>query len=179
LNLEQKIFDLERAIQRLESRIQNQVMPMTQTEVTKESATAAVQLAYAGGGTASDTSIHQNYGFWSRPVTGATHTVVNIGGMAGNGISISSSDERYRPTGLAEGDSYMGNNSGQHIWIANGVINISGGTVNIAASTKLTITSPTTEITGNVTIDQNLTVTGHADVTGGPLKVGGVVVTVP
>jgi phage gp45-like len=152
-----KIHDLERRIQQLENAMQYMVMPSKQLEVTTENPTANVLMNQVGG-VQTSVVMHQNYGFWSRPLTDAMHTVVNVGGAAGRGISIASTDERYRPKNLGQGDSFMGDNTGQFVWLTGGnTLNIvTNANVNITAPTKLQITCPDVEMTGNLTVQGDI-----------------------
>lgn len=159
--MQQQIWDLQRQVQQLQAQLQHVVMPMTQTEVTSETGQASVQFSYAGG-TASDTQIMQQYGFWSRPLTGSNHAVLNFGGMAGQGASIASSDERWRPTNMAPGDCVIGDNQGQYVWLSSGNINIhTAGTVTINSSGDMSITAPNLNISANVAITGTLTDNSH------------------
>lgn len=161
MNYTTEIYDLKRQIQQLKAQIQHMAMPVVQTEVTTEQAMATVQVSYAGG-TASQTPIVQSYGFWSRPLTGANHTMLNIGGMAGNGVSIASSDDRYRPQNMQPGDCIMGDNQGQSVWLTSGNININtSGTLTISATGGITMTAPTLTIDANVAITGTLTDNNH------------------
>jgi phage gp45-like len=188
----QQIYDLERRIQKLENALQHLVMPSQQLEATTEknpqdgSNTASVLMNQVAGINA-NVLLHQNYGHWSRPLPGALHTVINVGGQNGRGISIASQDENFRPTNLAAGDVYSGDNQGQSIWFSSGniIINtggnvtINGKVLNINATSSLTITSPQTTISGNLTVNQNLTVADELLVTTGPIKQAGTIVIVP
>jgi phage gp45-like len=159
-----KIHDLERRIQQLENAMQYMAMPSQQLEVTTENPTANVMMNQVAGVQA-NVMLHQNYGFWSRPLTGAMHTVVNIGGAAGRGISIASTDERYRPKTLLQGDCFMGDNTGQYVWltagttlniVTNATVNITAPQVNVHASTQLNITCPDVEMSGNLTVQGDI-----------------------
>jgi phage gp45-like len=152
-----KIHDLERRIQQLENAMQYMVMPSKQLEVTTENPTANVLMNQVAG-VQTNVVMHQNYGHWSRPLTGAMHTIVNVGGAAGRGISIASTDERFRPTNLQPGDSYTGDHTGQYVWVSGGSsINIvTNANVNITAPTKLQITCPDVEMSGNLTVQGDI-----------------------
>lgn len=161
ITLEQKIWDLERKIQNLEARLMHMIMPVSQTETTNEQTLASAQFSFAGG-TASDTQLLQTYGFWSRPLEGSTHILANFGGVSGNGVSIGSSDERYRPMSMAPGDCVMGDNQGQSVSLSAGNINMNtGGTITVNGSGGITITAPTLTINADVVITGTLTDNGH------------------
>ena len=204
------LHDLERRIQLLESALQHLVTPSQQTEATTEQTngtnTASAMMAQPAGATA-NVYLVQTYGFWSRPLAGAIHTVLNLGGRSGRSLSIASNDERARPPTLQSGDVFIGDSSSQSIWFTGGniIINTTGNVtanaanINLNATSKLTVTSPNivlhattkllidspnTEITGNLTVDQNLNVNGTLTASFGiltnrPLIVAGTTVTIP
>ena len=143
-------------------------MPAIQTEVTTEDPTATVQFRHAGGGVSSDVPIHQSYGYWSRPLAGSIHTLANVGGHAGRGISIASNDDRYRPSDMAQGDVKTQDNTSQSIHLSGGTtIKITANnTVTINAPSGVTVTTPTATFSNNVHITGSLQVDGTMHVTG-------------
>jgi phage gp45-like len=152
--MQRRLDDLERKVHQLEAKIAHLIMPMTQAESTTETTgSASVQMNYIGGNTASQTPIQQNYGFWSRPLLGALHIIANMAGLAGRGVSIASTDERYRPLDLQEGDVTLADGI-QRVWLSNGnTINITGGAfINMTTSETVTITCPSVVMSGNLTV---------------------------
>jgi phage baseplate assembly protein V len=169
-----ELNDLKARVQRLESKSQHSVMQASQAEPALATLTATTRLSIAGNGLVSNVGIHQNYGFASIPLAGAMHTIVNFGGINGNGRSISTADERYRPIGLLAGDSAMHDQRGQLIWITNntinivgtGTINITAPTVNVYASTAANLTTALYTINGNVQVNGAIVSTGNMTAAG-------------
>jgi phage gp45-like len=152
--------DLERRITNLENKIRNFMQPCVQTQNTSGSLTASAQLSVPSldNKITSDVPVHGTYGFWNNPMPGCQHTLMNLGGMDGNGRSIATHDERYRPLGLVAGDTCQGDANGQMIWLSGGnTINIVGkGAININAPSGVTITG-NVNITGAVVATGNVT----------------------
>jgi phage gp45-like len=164
--LHQELNDLRSRVQRLESKSQHFIMQATQLEPTYETLTATTRLSIVGNGVVSDVGIHQDYGFASRSLPGSQHTLVNIGGLNGNGRSISTTDERYRPLGLLAGDSAQYDYRGQLIWLTNNTINIIGtGNINITAPAGLTINANST-INGSLQLNGAMIATGNGTFNG-------------
>ena len=163
--------DLERRIRILERQNQYGVVTGLQLEPTAETATATTTMSDDFGGKHS-TIIHQNYGFWSRPLPGSQHVVVNLGGTATKGHAISSNDERYRPTNLSPGDIFVGDNASQSIWLRNGmqIVITANGTVTINAAGGCTINGNTT-INGTLSVSQTIVAT--STITGSEVQTAG------
>lgn len=164
--------DLDRRIQILENKMRSFMQPCIQTQASTGSITAIVQLSVPslGDKITSDVPIHGSYGFWHNPMPGCQHTMLNLNGMDGNGRSIATHDERYRPLGLVAGDTCQGDANGQLVWLsggtalnmlANATANLTAPTVNINASTAANLTTATFTINGNVQINGWVNSTGN------------------
>jgi phage baseplate assembly protein V len=59
----------------------------------------------------------QEYGFTSVPEAGAEAIVLALGGDRANLVAIAVDDRRYRPTGLAAGETVLYSKFGQRVWL--------------------------------------------------------------
>lgn len=163
-----ELADLERRVKMLETALQMLVLPSMQSETTTEAGTATAMMEHVAGSRSVDVPLIQQYGFWSRPLQGSMHTVLNVGGRMGRPISIAQNDERYRPKSLGIGDVVVQDNSGQKVLLSSGttITMTANSTVLINAPTTVTITSPLVTMTGNLHVQQNLSVDGTMNITG-------------
>ncbi len=90
-----------------------------------------------------------DYGFASKPLPGAACIMVFIGGDRANGCVIATSDERYRPRDLKDGEVMVHDDLGQKIYLTRTGIVVNGGGL------PITITN-----TPKVRIESRLEVTG-------------------
>lgn len=102
----------------------------------------------------------QEYGFTSHPKVGAEGVVLFIGGNRDHGVVIAVDDKRYRLTGLAQGEVALYDDLGSKVHLKR------GGNIEVVASTKVLVTSPLAEFSGNVKINGNLIVIGTSLLTG-------------
>lgn len=109
----------------------------------------------------------QEFGFSSNPLPGAQAVLLCVGGHRGHPIVIATDDKRYRKNTLAGGETSIYNSAGDYIWIK------ADGTIEIKASTRVTITSPEVHMTGNLIVDGTSTLTGLVTAPAGVRAVGG------
>lgn len=129
------------------------------------------------------------YGFTSRALKGAIIYWLALGGDLTKLTSLITSDPRYRPTDLEEGETKVYHFEGDFIHLKNGrIIKVVSGNeiqveatnkvtvtsplVHVVASTKVTFETPLVEATQDMQVGGNLSVAGAADV-GGNVDVGG------
>lgn len=124
----------------------------------------------------------QEYGFTGRPPAGSTGVFVFLSGARANGVCISAEHRASRVRNLAEGEVAVYTDEGDVIYFRRGrLIEINSGgrvkvtapDVEVVASTKVTITSPLTAISQNVTIGGTLAVAGQITGQGGMAISGG------
>lgn len=101
----------------------------------------------------------QPYGFTSHPHPGAEAVVVCVAGSRDHALAIVVDDRRYRLKPLQQGEVALYTDEGDRIVLKR------GGTVEVVASTKVRLTTPLVECTGNVTVAGTLT--AAVDVVGG------------
>lgn len=99
------------------------------------------------------------YGFSSKPLAGAHVVLVFPKGKRELPLAVVVSDPRHRPKDLADGETILHNHVGDYIWIK------ADGTIEVKASSKVTVDAPEAEFTGNLTVRGDLQVDGtiHAD----------------
>ncbi len=131
------------------------------------------------GETFNDREYIQHYGFTSRPLSGAEGIVLKKGNVV---IQIASDDRRYRIS-LENGEAAMYDDQGQvvrmerdktiHVYgtdhlVADAAVDavITAPLVKAVASSKVELTTPLVDCSGNVNVGGNLTVTGTGVVTG-------------
>lgn len=117
---------------------------------------------------------YQQYGFTSVPHQRAEGICAFIGGNRDHGIVIATGDRRYRLSGLADGEVALYDDQGQKIHLKRGKeIEISGcdtltasvgqqatvtcPLVNVVASTRVNMTTPLLQVSGNITAGGNIT----------------------
>jgi phage gp45-like len=98
----------------------------------------------------------QEYGFTSVPLDGCEAVAVFVGGDRGHGLIVATDDRRHRKAGLQPGEVAIYTDEGDTVHIKR------GGTIEITASTKVLITAPEAEITGNLSVGGDLDVTGQS-----------------
>lgn len=117
----------------------------------------SVQIALLADELRSDVERFQNYGFTSHPKPGAEAVAVCVAGSRDHAIVVVVDDRRYRLQGLAEGEVAIYTDEGDHIVIKR------GGTVEVLAATKVQITAPLVECSGNMVVRGTLQVDGVAE----------------
>lgn len=96
----------------------------------------------------------QEFGFASNPPKDSEAIVVALGGNRENLVIIATDKRTVRFKNLASGESAIYTDDGTHIHLKK------NGTLDVLAATKVLVTVPETEITGNVLIGGSLTVAG-------------------
>lgn len=97
--------------------------------------------------------IFQQYGFASGPIEGCEGVAVFIGGDRSNGIVIATEDRRYRLS-IVKGEVAIFTDEGDKVHLKR------GRTIEVVAGTKVIMTTPVVEVSGNITC-QNLNASGN------------------
>lgn len=117
-----------------------------------------------------DQNIIQHYGFASAPLSGSKTIVLGIAGSNTNNLIIGTHDNRYLPTNLLAGEVVVHDYQGQAIELRqNQTININSmktTTINVDGKKQITVTDGQIEISGDVTIDKDVTINGKLHVKG-------------
>lgn len=96
----------------------------------------------------------QQYGFTAVPLPGAEGVYLSLGGTRDHGVLICVDDRRYRPKGLQGGEAAMYNHLGDIIHIK------ADRSIGIIAATKITITTPLVEFSGNLQVAGSIVAQG-------------------
>lgn len=126
-----------------------------------------IQGSFLAGETKSDVEKMHHFGFSSHAPKGSDCIMVCVGGNRENGIIIATESRQYRFKDLGEGEVALYSQSGDFVHLKDGnVIDVKTKTLNITADTEVNITTPTTNISGDVNIGGNEAVEGDVDITG-------------
>lgn len=127
--------------------------------------------------TISDREYFQHYGYTSRPKAGAEIIIIREGGHF---VAVASDDRRYRIS-MEDGEVSLYDDLGQKIHLtrtgiqATSPISITATApeVTVVASTKVTMTTPLLDVSGNITSGGNITAVGNvADANGAKTMAG-------
>lgn len=154
-------MSLARLMQRTAERAQTSVRLALRGVLQRLDATKPIPPAQVAGlaGEKLAAELLQHYGIASAPLAGAEVIVLPVGGRSAHGVVIASVDGRYRIQ-LQPGEVALHTDEGDHIHLKRGrVIELVTETLNITASTKVHIDTPTLEMTGDATAQGNV----HAD----------------
>ncbi|MXR36702.1 phage baseplate assembly protein V [Craterilacuibacter sinensis] len=114
-----------------------------------------------------DAELFQQFGFTSNPPPGTAVIVLPMGGRTSHGIIIATENGQFRIKGLAPGETAIFNAFGDHFVFKDGQIDGTTQTFNLTATKSMKFDSPTTEFTGQVTVQQQLSGNGGLEVQGG------------
>lgn len=138
-----KVSDVVKIIAPLRNRIANLVGRAVLQRADDTKKVQSLQLDVLDGETREGVERFQNYGFTSVPQSGAEAVVVFLGGARDHGVAIAVEDRRYRIGNLESGEVAVYTDQGDKIVLKR------GGTIEITASTKVVLTTPTVELAGN------------------------------
>lgn len=110
---------------------------------------ALVQVSGVAGETIQDNELLQHYGFSSNPPAGSAVIVLPLGGKTSQAVIIGSEHGLYRIKNLLVGETVIYNRHGDKVYIKD------DGTINIVASTKVTVSSPIVEVTASTKVTVN------------------------
>lgn len=148
---------LQRAMRPFAQRVQLMIGRAVLQLVDDSTKLQSVQIALLADELRSDVERFQNYGFTSHPKPGAEAVAVCVAGSRDHAIVVVVDDRRYRLKSLAEGEVAIYTDEGDHIVIKR------GGTVEVLAATKVQITAPLVECSGDLVVRGTLQVDGHAE----------------
>jgi len=114
----------------------------------------ALKVAVLAGENRDDVEYFQDYGFTSVPLPGAEALVVCPQGNREHMIAVKVGNRTVRLKDLAEGEVAIYTDEGDKIHLKR------GNNIEVVAATKVLVTTPEAEFSGNVKIQGNLTVIG-------------------
>lgn len=111
----------------------------------------SLQMRLTAGEVNDDMEHFEPYGFTSNPLAGAEGIATFLGGDRSHGVVLVVADRRYRLKALAAGEVAIYTDEGDKIHFKRGrVIDIDTATLNIRASSGVTIDSPTLSMSGKI-----------------------------
>jgi phage gp45-like len=108
--------------------------------------------------------VMQQFGISSVPPAGGVAVLLALGGDQGDMVALPAGCPSARMGGLAPGEVVIHDADGNRIHLR------AGGTIEVQANTKVTVTAPEVEITGNVRIVGDLVVTGQISDAAGSMQ---------
>lgn len=187
------MVDIARNITKVTAPISRRVRLLARRAVVKlvydDKALQELQLGIFSGEVRDGVERFQEYGFTSRPFADAEAIVLALGGSSDHSVAIKVDDRRYRLKSIAQGEVAVFDDQGQAVHLKrNKQIHVYGcdrltadvavqtdvtcPLVNVTASTKVTLTTPEVEITGNIQIGGNLAAAGNGQFGGGLTMTG-------
>jgi phage baseplate assembly protein V len=115
--------------------------------------TAQVELL--AGETRDGVERFQNFGFTSVPPAGAEGVYLSLNGSRDQGVLIVVDDRRSRKSGLKAGEAAMHNAEGTAV-----IHVLADGSIEVTASTTVTVTAPTVRVVGNLEVTGNIVAAG-------------------
>lgn len=171
---------LTRWIAPLKNRVANMVARAVVSAIDDSKKIQLVQLDLLEGETRNEVERFQNYGFTSKPRSGAEAVVLFVGGRRDHGLAIVVDDRRYRFINLSDGEVAVYNDTGARIvFKANGDIELvpkPGQKVKVSSDVEVTgtLTASTDVVGGGKSLkththSPNSFVVAGTSATGGPV----------
>jgi phage baseplate assembly protein V len=135
---------LHRALRPLHIRIANLISRAVVKRVNDQTKLQLLQVGALAEETRDAVERLQSYGFTSVPFAGAEAVLLFIGGRRDHPIAIAVDDRRHRFSGLQPGEVAVYTDEGDHLALKR------GGAVRLEAGTKLEVSAPAVELSGNV-----------------------------
>lgn len=173
---------IARLLAPLRRRVDNMVARAVLRLVYDDAALQALQIEVLRGEIRDQVERFQEYGLTSHPHPGAEAVVVFASGDRSHGLVVAVDDRRYRPQGLEQGEVALYTDEGDYILLKRGrVIEVVAGAkldvtapeVVVAASTSVTLDTPTVTCTGVLNVPNGLVTAGAGLTVTGPLTNNG------
>ena len=153
---------LRRALQPLQQRVMLMISRALVLVVKDVAGLQGLQVSLLADEVREDVERFQEYGFTSHPHPGAEAVAACVAGSRDHVLVIAVDDRRYRLRSLVQGEVAIYTDEGDKIVLKR------GGIIEMTAATKVVITSPLVQCSGNLevagTIDSGATITAAADV---------------
>lgn len=161
---------LERVLDSMQRRVMLTVGRCVIRAVGDSSKMQSVQAELLKGELRDNLERFQQYGYTSVPLPGAEGVAVFVGGNRDHGLVVCVDDRRYRLKDLQAGEVAIYTDEGDKIHLKrNNEIEVTTKTLKIVcetatveASEKVTLDTPETEITGNLTVGGNVNTAGDS-----------------
>jgi len=142
---------LQRALRPLAQRLQLMISRAVVLLVNDGTSLQGLQVSLLADEVRDDVEHFQPYGFTSVPHPGAEAIAASVAGSRDHVVVVVVDDRRYRLRGLAQGEVAIYTDEGDQVVIRR------GGTIEVTAATKVLITAPQVQCTGNLQVDGNIT----------------------
>ncbi|OYZ03506.1 MAG: hypothetical protein B7Y42_00575 [Polaromonas sp. 28-63-22] len=127
----------------------------------------ALQVTLQADQTPDDAEHFQHYGYTSVPLPGAEGIALAVGGSSGHIVVINVDDRRYRIKGLAAGEVCLYDDQGQRVHLTRAGIVVKGaGKPVTITDTPLVKIEANLQVTGSITGQNGMAVTGAIAATG-------------
>lgn len=139
---------------RLMSRLRGMVSRAVVSVVNDSLKMQGLQVTMMADQTTDDAEHFQHYGFTSVPLPGAEGVALALNGSTDHTVIINVDDRRYRLKGLPGGEVALYDDIGQKVHLTRSgiIINGAGLPINITNTPSVTIDTPQTTCTGNLTV---------------------------
>lgn len=146
MNFDQLSNFFQRAIEPLKHRVLLMVGRALITATNDAGGLQLLQVKSIGGEPLDKVPRFQEFGFSSRPPDGTEAIILNIAGNRDNAVVIATEHRNFRIQNLAKGESIIYTDDGTKIHLKK------NGHVELTAATKVLMTVPDVEITGNLKV---------------------------
>lgn len=169
---------LERVLQSMQRRVMLTVGRAVIRKINDDPKMQSVQAELLKGELRDNLERFQQYGLTSVPHPGAEGVAVFVGGNRDHGILVCVDDRRYRLKGMQGGEVALYTDEGdkvhlkrnREIEVITKTLKISCETATVEASESVTIDTPETQITGNLTVGGNIASAGQVSDANGTLQ---------
>ena len=177
-----RIEDVAKIFQRLFKPWKNRILLLVGRGIllaTKDSTDIQqLQVTLLAGEVKDQVELMGHFGLASHAPKKSDVVMLSVGGNRDHGIVIATESREYRFKDLGEGEVALYSKDGDHVHLKNGnVIDVKTKTLNINAETVVNITTPTTNISGDLNVGGNEDVTGNETVGGNSDVTGNVTAT--
>jgi len=151
---------ISRAIEPIKTRIMMAIARGVIESINDSGGIQTAKASFLAGENRDNIERFQNFGFTGVPPDGSECVTVFPGGNREHGLMIAVDHRDSRLTGLEKGECAIYTDDGTKIHLKK------GGLVDVIAATKVTITCPEVEMSGNLKVMGDLTVIGTSLLTG-------------
>jgi phage baseplate assembly protein V len=135
--------------------------------VNSDGGVQTVQVELLDGEVRDDVEHFESYGYTSRPHPGAEGVFVSVAGNRDHGIAVCVGNREFRLRSLETGEVAMYTDEGDFIKLGR------GRKIEVVCGTKVTVTCPDVEMTGNLKVGGNIVADGDISDAGGTKSMAG------
>ena len=138
--------DMSRMVAPIKNAMVNMIARAVIAAINDGTGIQSAQVKILEGESRDEVERFQQYGFTSVPLPGAEGVVIFVGGNRDHALLVNVDDRRYRPKNLAAGEVQIYNHVGDYVHIK------ADGTMKVVASTKVEVTCPLVEMSGDLRV---------------------------